>query len=58
MVVCAGHGMIIDNMQGLILNEYDEPQKFHKVFRIEAAAREIANKYHNSYVIGLFTCTR
>ena len=53
-----GHGLLTDGMQNLIFNDYDPKTNFYKMYRAEAKIRSFAETYPNSYVIGIFACSR
>ena len=54
----AGHGILRDGMQSVLLNEYSKRDKFYKMFKAEAAIRLQGTHYPNSYIIGIFACCR
>lgn len=54
----AGHGILHDGMQSVLVNEYMNRTKFYKMFRAEAIIRGYAGTYPNSYIIGIFACCR
>ena len=54
----AGHGILHDGMQSVLVNEYFSRTKFYKMFRAEAIIRGYAGSYPNSYIIGIFACCR
>ena len=54
----AGHGILRDGMQSVLLNEYMKKDQFYRMFRAEAIIRMQASQYPNSYIIGIFACCR
>ena len=61
LVVCmfAGHGILKDGMQTLVLNEFDRKTQFYQLFKAEDLIRQVASVYSkNSYFIAIFACCR
>lgn len=60
LIVClfAGHGFMIDGLQVMICNEFNQKERFYKVFKAESLLRCYAEIYPNSYMIGIFACCR
>ena len=56
--VLAGHGMINNGKQILLLNEYSANLRFYKHWAIEEHIRNIAKNFENSYQIAFFACCR
>ena len=55
----AGHGILKDGMQHLVLNEFDEQTGFYKLFNAEDYVRRLSTAFClNSYFICLFACCR
>ncbi len=54
----AGHGVLYDGMQALLLNEFNERQPFYNMYMAEKEIRRIAEANENSYVIAMFACCR
>ena len=54
----AGHGMIKDGMQSLLINEYNELTGFYNMFEAEKWMRDIAERLTNVYVVSFFACCR
>ena len=54
----AGHGMLMEGNQVLVLNEWDKDQGFYRLFQAEKRLRMLADSYENCYVIGIFACCR
>ena len=50
----AGHNVIVDGMQALLLNEFDHSRRCHKILHAEAIVREFSEKFMNSYIITIF----
>ena len=53
----AGHGMLKDGMQSLLMNEFDNLKGFYKMIYAEKIARDWAS-HPNTYVIVFFACCR
>ena len=58
MMLFAGHGIMKDGMQTLVLNQYCERTQFYKLLLVEKAIRGWAVNYPNAYVIAIFACCR
>ena len=54
----AGHGMIHEGTQRLLLNEFDKQRKFYKLFPIEIHIRNMTKYQKNSYLIVTMACCR
>ena len=54
----AGHGMIHEGSQRILLNEFDKFKKFYKLFPIEINVRNMTKYYKNSYLIVTMACCR
>ena len=54
----AGHGMIHEGTQRLLLNEFDKQKKFYKLFPIETHIRNMTKFQKNSYLIVTMACCR
>ena len=54
----AGHGMIHEGTQRLLLNEFDKTKKFYKLFPIEIHIRNMTKFQTNSYLIVTMACCR
>ena len=55
----AGHGILKDGMQTLVINEYDNLTAFYKLFPAEEAVRKLSYSLNmNSYFICSFACCR
>ena len=54
----AGHGMIHEGTQRLLLNEFDKQRKFYKFFPIEINIRNMTKFQKNSYLIVVMACCR
>ena len=54
----AGHGLLKDGQQVLVLNEYDQKTSFYKLYMAEKKLRTLARVFTNSYLIGIFACCR
>ena len=42
----------------MIFNDYDQKSKFYKLLSAESLLRNIAAKYLNAYMVGIFGCSR
>ena len=60
LLVClfAGHGILKDGMQSMLLNEYDENTGFYRLLCAEAKLRLWSEIYPNAYILGIFACCR
>ena len=61
LVFClfAGHGILKDGEQHLVLNELDKKQGFYKLLNAESYIRRFSEACNtNSYFIGIFACCR
>ena len=56
--IFAGHGVLSDGMQTLLVNEFDKRKKFYKQFPAERLVRFLAEKCPNTYNIAIFACCR
>ena len=56
--ILAGHGMVDQGSQVVILNEFSQVRNFYRLWIAEADFRSIANKFSNSYVVCCFACCR
>ena len=54
----AGHGILKDGIQWLLLNEFEEKTGFYKLLNAEGKLRFWAEIYPNAYIIGIFACCR
>ena len=54
----AGHGMIKDGLQNILLNEFDKLSEFYKLYPIEAKVRMITSMAKNGYLIVIVACCR
>ena len=58
LYVIAGHGMNQNGQQVIVVNEFDKPKGFYKLFAIEANIRIIAYYNQNSCQYAFFACCR
>ena len=59
ILLFAGHGILKDGMQTLVLNEYDSKTGFYKLFKAEDTVRKLSAVFNlNSYFICSFACCR
>ena len=56
--VFAGHGILKNGTQTLVLNEFDETTQFYKLLDAEHKMRLLSDMYCNSYIIAIFACCR
>ena len=54
----AGHGIMKDGMQCLVLNEFDPETGFYKLLPVEEKIRLYGTVFPNSYNIAIFACCR
>ena len=54
----AGHGVLFEGSQAILLNEFDKRCGFYKMKKVEAKLRSLAETFPNSYVVGIFACCR
>ena len=54
----AGHGMVYEGMQYLLLNQYCSTGKFYKLCPIEKLVRLRTGKFKNHYEIVIMACCR
>ena len=54
----AGHGIMYEGGQALVINEFDPKREFYKLLKIEAWIRVTAKHYANTYFVGIFACCR
>ena len=54
----AGHGLLKEGEQVIVINEYDRSNGFYKLFMAESKLRDLAERYSNAYLIGIFACCR
>ena len=58
ILLFAGHGLLKDGQQVLVMNEYDESTRFYKLFKAENKLRTWALIFPNAYLISIFACCR
>ena len=54
----AGHGMLRDGTQWLLLNKLDENQGFYKMYATETEIRKWSRMNMNCYFVAVFACCR
>ena len=54
----AGHGMIQDGRQILLVNEFDQGKSFYKTIGAEENIRNLAQNFSNAYLVVIFACCR
>ena len=58
MCLFAGHGMINDGRQVLLINEFDKSKTFYKTIGAEENIRMAAQNFQNAYYVVIFACCR
>ena len=59
ILLFAGHGILKDGQQTLVLNEFDSGSGFYKLFKAEDTIRKLSYATSlNSYFICIFACCR
>ena len=58
IVFIAGHGVLKDGGQIILLNEFDRLNGYYKTYKIEVQLRWLAKNFPNSYIVGIFACCR
>ena len=56
--VVSGYGLIIDGQQNVVLNAYNKGTGYYQTSAIEYQIREIAQRFENACVIGIFDQSR
>ena len=56
--VFIGRGITKNGRQQMIFNDYDQKSKFYKLLSAESLLRNIATKYLNAYMVGIFGSSR
>ena len=54
----AGHGMLKEGMQWLLLNQFDKNIGFYKMYATESEIRKWSKMLMNCYFVALFACCR
>ena len=54
----AGHGMIHEGTQRVLLNQFCKIRNFYKLWPIEVQIRATTERYRNSYLIVTMACCR
>ena len=54
----AGHGMIQNGTQCILLNQFDKKTGFYKLHQLEKQIRRITQNNHNMYVVAIAACCR
>jgi len=54
----AGHGLVKDNQQHVVINEFDVRTGYYRLFNVEKVLRGYARDHNNTYVIGINACCR
>ena len=55
---CAGHGMQLDGMQVLVINQCNDKIGFYEWWGIEADIRRMAKGFPNTFSVAIFACCR
>ena len=58
MLFFAGHGMQLNGLQVIVINEFDKVKKFYKLYNAENKIRYFSKKFTNCYFVGIFACCR
>ena len=58
IIFLAGHGMILDGNQTILLNEYCSRSEFYELYKIEAHVRTLTRNFKNSYLVVIAACCR
>ena len=58
IVFIAGHGILKDGGQLILLNEFNKLAGYYKTYKIEDELRWMSKKFPNSYIVGIFACCR
>ena len=58
IVFIAGHGVLKDGGQIILLNEFDKFKGYYKDHKTENQLRWLAKNFPNSYIVGIFACCR
>ena len=58
MLLFAGHGMIFEGRQTLLLNQFDKKREFYWLDPIEQNFRNASSICKNSYLVGIVACCR
>ena len=56
--IFSANGLQVNGMQSIMFNDYDEENKFYRLFEAENLLRELSNEFSNLYQIGIFTSSR
>ena len=54
----AGHGVLLEGSQAILVNEFDKRSGFYKMKKVELKLRTLAESFPNAYVVGIFACCR
>ena len=57
-VLLASHGILIDGMTMIAINQFDKKKEYYKLNNTEAKIRHWAEIYPNAYIICIFACCR
>ena len=56
--VFAGHAVLQDGMQALLINQSDDHKSFYERFAAEKYVKRTAEKCANAYNVAVFSCCR
>ena len=58
VILFSGHGIVKDNKQVILTNEFDKKRKFYRLLKAEEMVRDLSQKNPNTYIVSLFSCNR
>ena len=58
LMLYAGHGMIRDGVQCILLNQYSKKSEFYMLHSVERDIRYVSELCKNAYLVGIFACCR
>ena len=58
IIFLAGHGMITNGKQTILLNEYCTKSEFYELYKIEEDVRIVTRNLKNSYLVVIVACCR
>ena len=58
IIFLAGHGMITNGKQTILLNEYCTRSEFYELYKIEEDVRIVTRNLKNSYLVVIVACCR
>jgi len=54
----AGHGLVHNGAQTVLINEFEPKTGYYKLFLVEQLMRAMSTNYKNSYHVAFFPCCR